>query len=230
MPLNVQSFANLEIKQYNSEKIMSDKQEKPADLDEVQSTEASNSEEVVSSQEATDDTQSEAQDSVEAELVSEEQDPLAGLDMIKQLAEAQAEIASLKDQMLRTVAESQNTKRRAEQDVAKAHKFGVEKFASEMLPVVDSLTMALLAKTDDEASKAVHEGVEMTLNMMLSALEKFNIVQVDPQGQAFDPALHQAMSMVDGGEAASNSVVAVMQKGFTINERLLRPAMVMVAK
>ncbi len=209
---------------------MSDKQEKPADLDEVQSTEASNSEEVVSSQEATDDTQSEAQDSVEAELVSEEQDPLAGLDMIKQLAEAQAEIASLKDQMLRTVAESQNTKRRAEQDVAKAHKFGVEKFASEMLPVVDSLTMALLAKTDDEASKAVHEGVEMTLNMMLSALEKFNIVQVDPQGQAFDPALHQAMSMVDGGEAASNSVVAVMQKGFTINERLLRPAMVMVAK
>lgn len=205
---------------------MSDKQDKPADLDEVQNTEASNSEDAVNAAQETQETV----ESVEAELVTEEQDPLAGLDMIKQLAEAQAEIANLKDQMLRTVADAQNTKRRAEQDVAKAHKFGVEKFASEMLPVVDSLTMALLAKSDDEASKSVHEGVEMTLNMMLSALEKFNIVQVDPQGETFDPALHQAMSMVDGGEAATNTVVAVMQKGFTINERLLRPAMVMVAK
>jgi molecular chaperone GrpE len=205
---------------------MSDKQDKPADLDEVQNTEASNSEDAVNAAQETQETV----ESVEAELVTEEQDPLAGLDMIKQLAEAQAEIANLKDQMLRTVADAQNTKRRAEQDVAKAHKFGVEKFASEMLPVVDSLTMALLAKSDDEASKSVHEGVEMTLNMMLSALEKFNIVQVDPQGETFDPALHQAMSMVDGGEAAANTVVAVMQKGFTINERLLRPAMVMVAK
>ncbi len=205
---------------------MSDKQDKPADLDEVQNTEASNAEEVVNEADAPQETA----ESVAAELVTEEQDPIADLDMIKQLAEAQAEIASLKDQMLRTVAEAQNTKRRAEQDVAKAHKFGVEKFASEMLPVVDSLTMAMQANAEDEAAKAIHEGVEMTLTMMLSALEKFNIVQVDPQGQAFDPALHQAMSMVDGGEAASNTVVAVMQKGFTINERLLRPAMVMVAK
>ncbi len=178
--------------------------------------------------------QAEIAEPVEATEQAQEQtdalDPLAALDMIKQLAAAQDEISSLKDQMLRTVADSQNTKRRAEQDVTKAHKFGTEKFASEMLPIVDSLTMALQNPANDEATKALHDGVEMTLNMFIKALEKFNVVQIDPQGETFDPALHQAMSMVDGGEAAANSVVAVMQKGFTLNGRLLRPAMVMVAK
>ncbi len=169
-------------------------------------------------------------DQSEAEFVLDELDPLAGLDMIKQLAEAQAEIASLKDQTLRTIADAQNTTRRAEQDVTKARKFGTEKFATEMLPVVDSLAMALLSNADDESTKSLQEGVEMTLKMLLGALEKFNVVQVDPQGEAFDPALHQAMSMVDGGDVETNTVVTVMQKGFTISGRLLRPALVMVAK
>ncbi|EPJ46998.1 MAG: hsp 24 DnaK nucleotide exchange factor [Osedax symbiont Rs1] len=165
-----------------------------------------------------------------AESVADQTDPLAGLDMIKQLGEAQAEIASLKDQMLRTLADAQNTKRRAEQDVTKAHKFGVEKFASEMLPIVDSMAMALQANESDEGAQGLRDGVEMTLKMLLAALEKFNVVQIDPQGEVFDPALHQAMSMVDGGAIETNKVVAVMQKGFTISGRLLRPAMVMVAK
>lgn len=204
---------------------MSDKQDKPADVTDVEN--AKPVEEVVEQVVEASEDQSEV---IEPELVSDEQDPLAGLEMIKQLATAQEEIASLKDQMLRTVADAQNTKRRAEQDVTKARKFGTEKFANEMLPIVDSLTMALLSNAEKEEAKSVNEGVEMTLNMLLSALEKFNVVQVDPQGETFDPALHQAMSMVDGGEAASNTVVAVMQKGFTISGRLLRPAMVMVAK
>ena len=204
---------------------MSDKQDKPADVTDVEN--AKPVEEVVEQVVEASVDQSEV---IEPELVSDEQDPLAGLEMIKQLATAQEEIASLKDQMLRTVADAQNTKRRAEQDVTKARKFGTEKFANEMLPIVDSLTMALLSNAEKEEAKSVNEGVEMTLNMLLSALEKFNVVQVDPQGETFDPALHQAMSMVDGGEAASNTVVAVMQKGFTISGRLLRPAMVMVAK
>lgn len=150
--------------------------------------------------------------------------------MAKQLADAQEEIASLKDQLLRTVAEAQNTKRRAEQDVTKAHKFGTEKFVNEMLPIVDSLDRALESCADDESTKALREGVEMTLSMFISGLAKFNVELVDPQGTPFDPALHQAMSMVDGGDAPSNTVIAVMQKGFTISGRLLRPAMVMVAK
>jgi len=203
---------------------MSDKQDKPADVTDVDNaTPVEAVAEVV-------ETSVDQSETIEAELVNDEQDPLAGLEMIKQLATAQEEIASLKDQMLRTVADAQNTKRRAEQDVTKARKFGTEKFANEMLPIVDSLTMALLSNAEKEEAKAVNEGVEMTLKMLLSALEKFNVVQVDPQGETFDPALHQAMSMVDGGEAASNTVVAVMQKGFTISGRLLRPAMVMVAK
>jgi len=203
---------------------MSDKQDKPADVTDVDNaTPVEPVAEVV-------ETSVDQSETIEAELVNDEQDPLAGLEMIKQLATAQEEIASLKDQMLRTVADAQNTKRRAEQDVTKARKFGTEKFANEMLPIVDSLTMALLSNAEKEEAKAVNEGVEMTLKMLLSALEKFNVVQVDPQGETFDPALHQAMSMVDGGEAASNTVVAVMQKGFTISGRLLRPAMVMVAK
>lgn len=208
---------------------MSDKQEKPAQMDEQGANPVVDEENVINAE--TEMAPADA-DLVEPEVIEGvvEDDPLAGLDMIKQLAEAQAEIASLKDQMLRTVAEAQNVKRRAEQDVTKAHKFGTEKFANEMLPIVDSLGMALLSNADDEASKAIHEGVDMTLKMFLTALEKFNVVQVDPQGETFDPSLHQAMSMVDGGEAPSNSVVAVMQKGFTMNDRLLRPAMVMVAK
>jgi len=206
-----------------AEKRMSDQQDKPTDVTDVENAKPVEEVEVV-------ETTADQPAAVEPELVSDEQDPLAGLEMIKQLATAQEEIASLKDQMLRTVADAQNTKRRAEQDVTKAHKFGTEKFANEMLPVVDSLTMALQSSADSEDAKSVNEGMEMTLKMLLTALEKFNVVQVDPQGETFDPALHQAMSMVDGGEAASNTVVAVMQKGFTISGRLLRPAMVMVAK
>ena len=148
-----------------------------------------------------------------------------------QLAAALAEIATLKDQALRAAAEAQNARRRAEQDVEKAHKFGLEKFANEMLPIVDSLERALDAcNPEDEATKALRDGVEMTYNMFVSGLAKFNVEIVNPQGEVFDPQMHQAMSMIDVPDAAANTVVAVMQKGFSLNGRLIRPAMVVVAK
>lgn len=165
--------------------------------------------------------------------VTEEQDASEQPDadkLAEELATAVAEIETLKDQMLRIQADAQNIRRRAEQDVEKAHKFGVEKFASEMLPIVDSLERALEAFGEDDDLKPMREGVEMTMNMFLSGLAKFKMEQVDPMGQPFDPALHQAMSMIDAPDADANSVIAVMQKGYTLHGRLVRPAMVVVAK
>jgi len=148
-----------------------------------------------------------------------------------ELAKAQDQIAALKDQELRTQAEMQNVRRRSEQDVEKARKFALEKFAGELLPVIDSLERAVEAcNSEDEAVQAIGEGVEMTLSMFVSGLSKFNVEQHDPLGEAFDPALHQAMSMVPNPEVAANNVMAVMQKGYSLNGRLIRPAMVVVSK
>lgn len=168
----------------------------------------------------------------ESDTIADEAEPQlqSVAELMSQLEVAQAEIASLKDQMLRTQAEMQNVRRRAEQDVEKAHKFGVEKFAGEMVQIVDNLERALETAGDDEAVKPIIEGVEMTLGMFVSGLAKYNVEQVNPQGETFDPALHQAMSMVPSPDAAPNTVVAVMQKGYTLHGRLMRPAMVMVAK
>lgn len=185
-----------------------------------------------------------AEQAVAEEVTAEEQaaletDPLAEeaepelqtvAELMSQLEVAQAEVAAMKDQMLRGQAEIQNIRRRAEQDVEKAHKFGVEKFATEMLAVVDNLERAIEAAGDDDAVKPMREGVEMTLNMFVSGLAKFNVEQLNPEGEPFNPELHQAMSMVPAEGVAANTVVAVMQKGYTLNGRLVRPAMVMVAK
>ena len=176
-----------------------------------------------------------AVDQVEAEPVTEDvevqEDSVVDAEQLaKDLAQATEEIAALKDQMLRVQAEAQNIRRRAEQDVEKAHKFGVEKFANEMLPIIDSLERAIETFGDDEALKPMREGVEMTMNMFVSGLGKFQMEQVNPKGETFDPALHQAMSMIPSPDVAPNTVVDVMQKGYTLHGRLLRPAMVIVAK
>jgi molecular chaperone GrpE len=173
------------------------------------------------------------------EQVATESDPLAEegspellslAELMSQLEVSQAEVAALKDQILRGQAETQNIRRRAEQDVEKAHKFDVEKFAREMLGVVDNLERAIEAAGDDEAVKPMREGVEMTLDMLIGGLAKFNVEQLNPEGEAFNPELHQAMSMVPAEGVAPNTVVAVMQKGYSLNGRLVRPAMVMVSK
>jgi len=143
-----------------------------------------------------------------------------------------AELDSLRDQLMRAVAETQNVRRRAEQDVEKAHKFALEKFAKELLPVVDSLEKSIESSQGEEGERlaSIREGVEMTLALMLGVLNRFNVEVVDPLGAPFDPQLHEAMSMVEQPTAESNSVIAVVQKGYTLNGRLLRPAMVVVAK
>jgi molecular chaperone GrpE len=147
------------------------------------------------------------------------------------IEQLQEEVATFKDAALRAKAEAQNTKRRAELEVEKARKFALEGFSRDLLPVVDNLERALeSAAGDDEAIKPIAEGVELTLKSFLDALRRFNIEPVDPEGEPFDPELHQAVSIVENPEVEPNTVIAVMQKGYTLNGRLVRPAMVMVSK
>jgi len=149
----------------------------------------------------------------------------------KVVEQLEDDLAAARDAALRAAADAQNVKRRAEQDVEKARKFALEQFARELLAVVDNLERALEATAgQDETVKPIAEGVDLTLKSFLDALRKFHIEAVDPQGEPFDPNLHQAMSMVENSEVEPNSVIAVMQKGYTLNGRLLRPAMVMVSK
>jgi molecular chaperone GrpE len=150
--------------------------------------------------------------------------------LIAELAAAKTEAADLKDQMLRIQADAQNVRRRAEADVEKAHKFGQEKFSRELLSVLDNLERALAASPEDEATKALRDGVEMTLQGFTSTLTKFNVEAIDPQGETFNPEHHQAMAMQENADFPPNTVMAVMQKGYSLHGRLLRPAMVMVSK
>ncbi len=132
---------------------------------------------------------------------------------------------------LRTKAEAENLKRRADQDVEKARKFALDKFVDSLIPVLDSLDMSLQAATgNDESVVKLREGNEMTLKMFLDALQKNGVQQINPEGEAFNPQLHEAMSMQESTEHAPNSVMVVFQKGYALNDRLIRPARVVVAK
>lgn len=181
-------------------------------------------------------TQAQQTDTVNESADAESTDPQAQIaELNGQLNAANERIAELEKELAeiepRTQAEIQNIRRRAEQDVDKARKFALEKFTNELLPVVDSLERAVEAcPADDESTRALREGVEMTLKMFMDGLGKFNVETVDPKGEAFNPEHHQAMSMVDDPNAEPNTVVAVMQKGYLLNGRLVRPAMVVVAK
>jgi molecular chaperone GrpE len=148
-----------------------------------------------------------------------------------ELEAVREELANMKEHSLRALAEAQNMKRRAEIDVENARKYGAEKIISQLLPVVDNLERALQAADADlEGVKPVLEGVELTLKGFVEALSKSNVEIVDPHGEPFDPEAHQAMSMIENPDVEPNSVVAVMQKGYRLNGRLLRPAMVIVSK
>ena len=142
------------------------------------------------------------------------------------LAEAQAKIVELQESFLRAKAETENVRRRGQDDVAKAHKFAIESFAEHLLPVLDSLEAALADNSGDLAK--VREGVELTLRQLTGALEKGRVVAVNPVGEKFDPHRHQAISMVPA-EQEANTVVSVLQKGYVIADRVLRPALVTVA-
>ena len=142
------------------------------------------------------------------------------------LAEAQAKIADLQESFLRAKAETENVRRRAQEDVTKAHKFAIESFAEHLLPVIDSLEAAVAHSSDD--LQKVREGVELTLRQLTGALEKGRVIALNPVGEKFDPHRHQAISMVPADQEP-NTVVAVLQKGFVIADRVLRPALVTVA-
>lgn len=173
-----------------------------------------------------------AQDGIaEAGEAAEAADPAEGVDPA--LLQAQEEAASFRDLALRAQAEAENIRRRAARDVEQAHKFALEKFAGELLPVLDSIEKAVEAAgalTEGEDTKAMAEGVTLCHRLFLDTFGKAGITPIDPHGEPFDPEQHQAMAMIDAPNAAPNSVVDVLQKGYALNGRLLRAAMVVVAK
>ena len=168
----------------------------------------------------------------ELEQALYEEDNIARIAQLEAALEvANSTIDGQKDAVLRARADMENARRRADMDVEKARKFALERFAGELLPVMDNLERAIqVADVENDAIKPIVEGVDLTLKSFVSAVQKFGMEIVDPQGEAFNPELHQAMSMQESAELAPNTVMAVMQKGYTLNGRLLRPAMVMVSR
>lgn len=134
------------------------------------------------------------------------------------------------DRVLRMQAEQENQRKRTQREIENAHKYGIEKFVVELLPVKDSLEMGLAAAGDEPETATIREGVELTLKMLNDAFEKFGVEMVNPEGEKFNPEHHQAMSIQENVELEPNTVMAVMQKGYLLNGRLVRPAMVMVSK
>jgi molecular chaperone GrpE len=176
----------------------------------------------------------EAEDGLESEAFetdsSDEQSLLR--DALQRLAQAESLILLQKDEVLRVQAEMQNLRRRTEQDVEKAHKFGQEKFSIELLAVLDNLERALQVSMDreNESVKSLLHGVELTLKSFTDCFRRFGIEQIDPLGEPFDPQMHQAMAVQENPDLEPNTIAAVMQKGYSLHGRVIRPAMVMVSK
>jgi len=155
----------------------------------------------------------------------------AGEDLQARILTLEEQLAEAQDQSLRVAADMQNVRRRAELDVEKAHKFALEKLVVDLLPVVDSLERGLeLTHSDDEANKSVREGMELTLKLLVDTLKRYQVDALDPHGEPFNAEHHQAMAMQESPEVEPNSVLKVFQKGYLLNGRLLRPAMVVVSK
>jgi len=148
----------------------------------------------------------------------------------EQLESAQKQADNHKDAALRAKAEADNIRRRAEREVSNASKFALERFAKEILAVVDSLEKALEQPAEGDEQKAMHQGIELTYKLLIDTLTRFSIEQISPLGESFDPGLHEAMVMQESDEHEPNSVMMVVQKGYQLNGRLIRPARVIVAK
>lgn len=177
-------------------------------------------------------TAAEAQDAEAKETVSEadEQGTDGAALLESRIEQLETELAAAKDQALRVAAEAQNVRRRADQEVEKARKFALEKFVSSLLPVADSLEKAYDTMLE-EGVDAVHlEGLRMTRDMQQEALRKAGVEALEPNGEPFDPQFHEAMAMVPNPEVEPNTVIDVMQKGYLLNGRVVRPAMVVVSK
>ena len=151
--------------------------------------------------------------------------------MSSELAALQKKADEHYDQLVRAHAEIENLKRRHTQELEKAHKYALDKFVGELLTIWDSLELGLQAAQNDEADVAsLREGTELTVKMFGDVMEKFNVERINPEGESFNPEFHQAMSMVPNAEMAPNTVMAVLQKGVSLNGRLIRPAMVVVSQ
>jgi len=158
----------------------------------------------------------------EEEIVKSEEHLLQQIEQAEKKAEENWEL------LLRTKAEMENLRKRTEKDLENAHKYGMEKFVNEMLPVKDSMELGLAA--EDVTVESLHEGMKLTMNMFNTTFEKLGIKEINPLNEAFDPELHQAMTMQEAVDVEPNTVIAVMQKGYLLNDRLVRPAMVIVSK
>ena len=185
---------------------MSNKEDQPEELEAVETAETEGNEESVET------------DNIVAELE-------------QKLAEAEAKAEENLDKAVRAQAELENGRRRAQQDVEKARKFALEKFLHDLLPIQDSMEMGLAVAKDDSANIAkLREGSELILKMFADLMDKNGIETIDPEGHPFDPEHHQAMTMLESPDHEPDTVVSVMQKGYKLNDRLVRPAMVVVSK
>lgn len=181
------------------------------------------------------ETEAETEQKASTDVEADQEAPMSDTAEIssgEQLAEQlQEQLDKAREDVLRAAAEAQNARRRAEQDVEKARKFALERFVQDLLPVVDNLERALSAvDSDNEAFKPVLEGIELTYKSFQDSLGRHQVVVVDPEGAPFDPEQHQAMSMVPNPDVEPNTVLEVFQKGYLLNGRLIRPAMVVVSK
>ena len=177
------------------------------------------------SEDELDVTQSESADSSDSEIPEGDSQELHAL-----LTDARDKADEHWDQCLRLQADIENLRKRRERDVANAHKFALEKFAVDLLPVRDSLEMGLAAAADSGDAAKLKEGSELTLKMLVSAMEKYNIQEVNALNEQFNPEYHEAMSMQEREDVPPNTVVTVVQKGYLLNDRLIRPAMVIVSR
>ena len=197
---------------------MSDKQDRP-DEDVV-------AEEIVIDQETGTFDEEVAEIDAESAAIEKSSDELSIL-----LDAAQKKADEHHDKLMRVHAEMDNLKRRHTQEIEKAHKFALDKFVNELLPVWDSLELGNAAAQDDAADVAkLREGTELTLKMLGGVMEKFGVEQVNPEGDAFNPEFHQAISMQPNNDVDPNTVIGVIQKGYSLNGRLVRPAMVVVSQ
>ena len=166
---------------------------------------------------------------MEEEMAFEEDDIVKSEEHLQQqLALAEKKAEENWELLLRTKAEMDNLRKRTEKDLENAHKYGMEKFVNEMLPVKDSMELGLAA--EDVTVESLHEGMKLTMNMFNATFEKIGVKEFNPLNEPFDPELHQAMTMQPTDEVEPNTVITVMQKGYTLNGRLVRPAMVIVSK
>jgi len=170
-------------------------------------------------------------DQAETESESESKTDTSEEDTEQQLLKAQATIKDYWDQIMRLKAEIENNIKRSSRDIENAHKFALRNFAESLLPILDSMERGQQAAEGEKANlSSIVEGSQLTMTMFVQALEKHGLKQIDPVGESFDPDQHQAISIVEDENAESNTVISVMQKGFSLNDRLVRPAMVVVAK